>query len=225
MAFNDFSNETPQNYAQKCTCILVLDVSGSMSGAPINELTKGISDFYADIQNEQTTLDRLELGIITFGSRIDCVQEPTLLHNQPVPTLSINGSTKLVDGVREGIAKIEARKNWYKTTGQPYYRPWLVLITDGAPDGDQDVTGLSAQIKLDVEGKKYVFFGLGVQGADMNVLKNLSTPSFQPAKLQGLKFIDFFKWLSASMGVITSSTDGQQVNLPSAQDWMQGFTI
>lgn len=225
MAFNDYSKEAAKNYAQKCTCILILDVSGSMSDKPITELQKGIADFYEDIQNEPSTLDRLELGIITFGSRIDCVQEPMLLHQKTAPTLTINGSTRLVDGVREGIAKVEARKSWYKTTGQPYYRPWLILMTDGAPDGDQDVTGLAAQIKADVLAKKYVFYALGVQGADMNVLNHLSAQGMPPAQLQGLKFIEFFKWLSASMAAITTSKDGDKIKLPSPKDWMNEFTI
>ena len=33
MAKNDFSSEVAENYEQKCLCVLVLDVSGSM-GSP-----------------------------------------------------------------------------------------------------------------------------------------------------------------------------------------------
>ena len=45
MAKNDFSAEAAENYEQKCLCVLVLDVSGSMSGEPIQELNKGLQDF------------------------------------------------------------------------------------------------------------------------------------------------------------------------------------
>jgi uncharacterized protein YegL len=36
-----------------------------------------------------------------------------------------------VDGMRLAMQKIEERKQWYRTTGQSYFRPFLVLITDG----------------------------------------------------------------------------------------------
>ncbi|MDF9800549.1 uncharacterized protein YegL [Catalinimonas alkaloidigena] len=225
MAYNDFSAESPENYEQKCLCVLVLDVSFSMQGNPIDELQKGLEDFYSDILEDSTTANRLEVSIITFGSNISILIEPSLAENFSVPNLTLDGSTKLVDGVREGIAKVEDRKQWYKDTGQPYYRPWVILITDGEPDSDQDVDGLSKEIRVSVENKKFFFFAIGVEGANMDTLKKISSTQMPPSKLQGLKFSEFFKWLSASMTIVTSSKDGDQVNLPSPEDWMTGFKV
>jgi len=45
------------------------------------------------------------------------------------------------------------------------------------------------------------------------------------AKLSGLKFSEFFRWLSASMTAITKSSEGNKINLPKPSDWMAGFTI
>lgn len=219
MAFNDFSSEPAQNYAQKCACVLVLDVSGSMIGLPIAELEKGIADFYTEIQNEPSTLDKLEVSIITFGSRVKHLQAPTLLHNKKAPELVASGSTVLVDGVRAGIAQIEARKNWYKETGQAYYRPWLVLITDGAPEEDQDVTGLIAELKADMETKKYSLLTVGVAGADMEILSQLARYSIPPVRLQGLKFVEFFKWLSASLG-LNADDDDDDFIMENPPTWM-----
>jgi len=140
----------------------------------------------------------------------------------------------MVDGVREAIGLVESRKDWYKQTGQPYLRPWIILITDGAPDGDQDVGGLASEIENGTKNKKYVFLPIGVQGADMNVLNqiagynqdsNKNWKQMQAMKLQGLKFADFFKWVSASMSIVAGSKDGDKVNLPDPSDWMDGFTI
>ena len=204
---------------------MVLDVSGSMLGKPIIELNQGLSDFYEEIQADSTAANRLEISIITFGSSVKCLVEPSLVHNFIMPKLVPTGSTKMVDGVKEGIAKLEARKQWYKDTGQPYYRPWIILITDGEPDVDQDIIGLSSEIKASVRDKKFNFFAIGVKGANMETLQQISSEGMPAAKLDGLKFSAFFKWLSASMTTITSSTDGQMVDLPSPADWMSGFTI
>lgn len=54
MAKNDFHAEFAENYEQKCLCVLVLDVSGSMSGNPIRDLNKGLQDFYNDIVSDET---------------------------------------------------------------------------------------------------------------------------------------------------------------------------
>ena len=140
----------------------------------------------------------------------------------------------MVEGVREGISLVQARKDWYKQTGQPYLRPWIILITDGAPDDDQDVVGLAAEIENGTKNKNYVFISIGVEEADMDVLNsiagyqqasNQSWDKMQAMKLQGLKFADFFKWVSASMSIVANSQDGDKVNFPDPNDWMQGFSI
>ena len=59
----------------------------------------------------------------------------------------------------------------------------------------------------------------------MNVLAKISSPQMPPAPLKGLKFTEFFKWLSASMTIVTSSQDGAKIDLPNAANWMTGFTI
>lgn len=225
MAKNDFSAEAAENYEQKCLCVLVLDVSGSMSGEPIQELNKGLQDFYQEIDKDNTTRQRLEVSLITFSHIVNTVQEPALVENFTMPTLSASGSTAMVTAVNHAIDKVAARKQWYKDTNQAYYRPWIILMTDGEPDSDQDVAGLAQRIKQDVAAKKYAFLPIGVEGAKMSILKQIES-GIPAMKLQGTKFSSFFKWLSASMGTVVSAEEGQQVDLSAgAEDWMSAFTI
>jgi len=234
MAHNDFSAESPENFEQKSICCFVVDVSGSMGGSPIDELNKGLQEFHYEISKDSTTANRLEIAVVEFGSNVDTVAEPSLVENLTMPNLTTKGSTKLVDGVIEAIDLVESRKAWYKQTGQPYLRPWVILITDGAPDPDQDVNGLASRIENDTKDKRYVFLPIGVQGADMNILNTIAGynqdndrnwKKMQAMKLQGLKFADFFKWVSASMSIVAGSKDGDKVDLPDPSSWMGGFTI
>ena len=225
MAKNDFSAEAAENYEQKCLCVLVLDVTGSMSGEPIQELNKGLQDCYQEIDKDNTTRQRLEVSLITFSHIVNTVQEPALVENFTMPTLSASGSTAMVTAVNHAIDKVAARKQWYKDTNQAYYRPWIILMTDGEPDSDQDVAGLAQRIKQDVAAKKYAFLPIGVEGAKMSILKQIES-GIPAMKLQGTKFSSFFKWLSASMGTVVSAEEGQQVDLSAgADDWMSAFTI
>lgn len=226
MAKNDFSAESAENYEQKCLCVLVLDVSGSMRGEPIKELNNGLQEFYNEIKADETTSQRLEVSIMAFNQTVRTLQEPALIDNFTMPTLNAEGSTAMVDAVNEAIEKVAARKQWYKDSGQNYYRPWIILMTDGEPDDGQDVYGLAARIKADMAAKKYVFMSVGIEDANMQTLQALQGEGMAPAKLKGLKFKNFFQWLSASMGTVVNHQEGEQVDLsPKDFDWMSNFNI
>lgn len=241
MAKNDFSAESAENFEQKCLCVLVLDVSGSMreivdksnikytgekvymDGKQYNLVTGGVTkldllneglrNFYNEICADETTSQRLELSIITFNDYVQVVQEPALPENVTLPELQGDGDTALADAVNEAIDKVDARKKWYKNTGQPYYRPWIILMTDGVPNKGQDIDSLAQRIQLDTTAKKYAFLPVGVEGADMEVLQRIAGSGMKAAKLKGMRFSEFFKWLSASMGTVTKAEEGQKVDL------------
>ncbi len=212
---NKFGAEEPSNWETKCACVLALDVSGSMSGAPIAELNAGLQKFHEDVRTNQdpSTPNRLEVGIVTFASSVTLLQEPSLVAGFAMPSLSAGGSTRLVDGVREAIRVAEARKEWYRQTGQDYYRPYIVLVTDGAPDAGQDVAGLAAEIRAGADSKRFTFWAFGTEGADMNMLRSITHPSTPPAAFRNADFREFFLWLSKSFALITKSREGEQVNL------------
>lgn len=221
----DFKTESPDNYEQKCLLVLLVDVSVSMTGSPIDELNRGLKEFHADIQQDTTTSNRLEVCIVEFSSTVATLVPPSLVDSFSMPDLSVKGSTKMVDGMKEAIAVVDTRKAWYKSTGQPFYRPWIVLITDGAPDPGQDINWMKDEIQSRVDAKSFFFYALGVTSADMNMLTNLSHPATPPALLSGLRFSEFFRWLSASMSTIANSKEGDKTNLPTPGDWMKGFQV
>lgn len=224
MAKNDFSAEAASNYEQKCLCVLVLDVSGSMRGEPINALNAGLKDFYNEIYSDDTTSQKIEISIMTFNQKVNTIQEPALVENFTMPTLSAGGSTAMVDAVNEAIDKVEARKAWYKSQGVPYYRPWIILMTDGEPDDLQDTIGLAARIKNDTANKKYQFMPIAVEGANMEIMRQIAGP-IPPMKLKDAKFSSFFQWLSSSIGTVVNSNEGDKVSFDNPSSWMDNFEI
>lgn len=216
-----FGGESPDNYEQKCLCVLVLDVSSSMHGKPIEELNQGLKNFQREVQDDFVAAQRIEVAIVAFGSRADLIQEPALTSNFEMPMLRTSGSTKLVDGVRLAINVAEERKAWYKETGQTYYRPWIMLISDGEPDKDQDVSGLAEEIETKVNNKGFLFYAVGVEGYNHEKLAQISHSNTPPLPLNGLAFTELFKWLSASIAMVSKSTEGQMLSLPSPAGWTQ----
>jgi uncharacterized protein YegL len=228
MADFNFSVETPSNYAEKTICCFAVDTSGSMEGKSIKALNQGLQDFYNEILSDENTSQMLEVALVEFNSSVETILKPDLVENFSMPELYTTGSTKLVDGVNESIKLVEARKKWYNQTGQKYKRPWIILITDGAPDSGQDVNGLAAKIEADTKSKKYVFLPVGVEGADMSILQKVSGyiqsesnlwVQMPALKLEGLKFKEFFRWVSNSMSLISASSEDAKITLPPTSDW------
>lgn len=221
-----------ENYEQKCLCVLVLDTSGSMNANDaITELNQGLKTFKDETMQDKVTKDRLELSIISFNSTVDVIQEPDLLTNVQMPILQASGQTHLVEAIRKAQEIVEQRKQYYKSMGIPYYRPWIVVMTDGDPyPANQDLDGLSADIQADSASKKYVFMPIGI-GTEVQdaILSKLATKDLPAVRMAEVKFNEFFQWLSASMQVVVAPSqdnDGtNQVATPPTEPWGTGFVI
>lgn len=195
-----------------CLC---LDTSGSMCGMPIDELNEGVRLFYEAIREDETALYSAEVSVVTFGGNAQCIADFASLEVQPnAPTLTADGMTPMGEAVNMGLDLLEQRKDEYKDRGVDYYQPWLVLMTDGAPNGDSAELSRAINRTVDlVNQKKLTVFPIGIgSDADMNVLAQFS-PKRPPLKLQGLKFREFFAWLSKSVSKTSQSTPGESVKL------------
>lgn len=218
-SFRETATEKPRNAEQKCLCVLCLDISGSMSDEPIQSLNEGLKEFASEIKKDSVARKRLELSIVTFNDEVNVIQEPDLVDFFTMPTLEAGGSTKLVDGVREAIRKVEERKGYYKNNGLNYYRPFIILMTDGEPDHDQDLNSLAKEIRQGVEEKRFTFWAVGSQDYNHDKLASICHPKYPPKPLQGLKYVEFFQWLSASMKSVSKSSQDEKFSPPSTDSW------
>lgn len=130
------------------------------------------------------------------------------------PYLNASGMTPMGEAVNLALDLLEQRKEEYKDKGVDYYQPWLVLMTDGEPNGDSR----KLQMAIDrtccmVNSRKLTVFPIGIGSyADMGTLAKFS-PNRSPLKLQGLKFKEFFEWLSKSVSKTSQSTPGENIKL------------
>lgn len=196
------------NPEPRVPCLLLLDVSGSMSGQPIAELNAGLATFKDELAADSLAMKRVEVGIITFGPVRTETHFQTAASFYP-PTLSSQGDTPMGEAIRQGIAMVNERKQEYRRNGIAYYRPWIWLITDGGPTDEWQ--SAAAMIREGEASKNFAFFAVGVQGANMDVLRQISVR--EPLNLQGLRFRELFTWLSSSMRSVSQSTPGTEVKL------------
>lgn len=209
-----FQPEFVDNPEPRCPCVLLLDVSGSMGGQPIAELNAGLTAFKDELAADSLAMKRVEVAVVTFGpTKVETPFTTAALY-YPTPLVAA-GDTPMGSAIVQAIELVKARKADYKANGISYYRPWVFLITDGAPtDAWKDA---AAAVREAEASKQLAFFAIGVQGANMDILRQISVR--EPLSLDGLKFRQLFSWLSSSLRSVSRSTPGTEVPLESPKGW------
>ena len=155
------------------------------------------------------------MSIVEFNSAASLIQDFANVDRlKPVDAINPTGGTARGEGVNLALDTLEKRKSVYSRAGVLYYQPWLVLMTDGQPNGHPDNLERAVQRVTElVSQKKLTVFPIGIGAdADMRVLARFS-PYRPPLRLRGLNFKEFFEWLSKSVSRVSRSTPGDTIKL------------
>jgi uncharacterized protein YegL len=206
--------EFAENPEPRCPCVLLLDTSSSMRGAPITALNEGLRAFRDDLMQDSLALRRVEVAVVTFDSDIQLVQDFVTVDRFDPPTLTAQGYTHMGAAIHQALDMVQARKEQYRANGVAYYRPWVFMMTDGEPQDEPDevVEQAAQRLKADETQNRIAFFAVGVEKANMARLRTIVERT--PLKLKGLNFVDMFVWLSASMQAVAQSKPDDQLALP-----------
>lgn len=221
----DLAEEIEVAYPQQphCATVLLLDTSGSMGGAKLAALTDGLRLFLQETAGDELASKRVDLCVLTFGGEVQVHKDFAPVTDYPGDTtLAARGETPMGQALQRGMSLIEERKAAYRAQGTDYYRPWLMLITDGEPTdmkpGDQRWQQVAAALQEGVAAARFAFFAIGVEGANMDRLRLLCPEGRPPLALRGLAFRELFAWLSRSQRQVSASRTGDTVPLPPV-DW------
>jgi uncharacterized protein YegL len=210
MAFDIRAADLVENPTPRVPVSLCIDTSGSMAGDKIRELVEGIGLFYDAIDEDEDAHDSAEVSVVAFNTGANLVQDFASVEGlERDITIAPSGLTHLGEGVNLALDTLEKRKSLYSDTGVLYFQPWLVLMTDGQPNGDKSELERAIQrVTHMVASKKLTVFPIGIgSDADLDVLGRF-TPEKPPLRLKGIDFKEFFEWLSKSVSKVSQSMPG-----------------
>jgi uncharacterized protein YegL len=184
------------NSSERLPLVLIVDGSGSMQGPPITALNDGLRLLEKELKEDPVARLRVQLVVLQIGGNDDVtiLTDWTDAMNFSAPTVVAYGSTPLGKAVRLALTKLEDQKHKYKSHGIPYKRPWLYIITDGAPT-DTGWEAAGDECRRAMADRKVVPFAILTGEAQLDAMRRFADNVLQ---LQGVKFRELFQWLSAS---------------------------
>ena len=181
---------------------LVLDTSGSMTGEPIEAVKNGVQILVSTLRQDPYALETAYLSVITFDTTAKQLVPLTELAMFQVPDITASGTTSLGAALKLTAEKIdtEIRKTTAEEKGD--WKPLVFIMTDGAPTDD-----INNGLALFKKQKTAVVVACAAgQGADCNILKQITEVVVQLDTADSTTIKAFFKWVSASV-----STGSQKI--------------
>ncbi|OUQ24002.1 hypothetical protein B5E80_08240 [Flavonifractor sp. An135] len=192
---------------------LCLDVSGSMFGKPMEELNTGVTRYLEEVRKDELALSSAETALVTFGDTAQRIADFDTADRLRPPVLEADGITDMGAGLALALDLLEQRKKAYQSAGVDYYQPILVVMSDGAPNGDPRVLKAAvARIQEQLDRRKLTVVAVGLgPDADLEMLSRLSRR--QAVRLSGTRFREFFLWLSRSVASVSATLPGEETSL------------
>ncbi len=182
---------------------LVLDVSGSMHGEPIEAVRNGMQILASTLRTDPYALETAFISVIVFdGSARQLVPLTELMAFQP-PTIEAGSTTSLGEALRVTKECIEREVEQTTAEAKGDWKPLVFIMTDGMPTDDWQ-TGL-AEFRNAKTGM-VIACAAGPQ-ADTNLLKQITDTVVALDTADSSTIGAFFKWVSASISTSSKKVD------------------
>jgi uncharacterized protein YegL len=121
-------------------------------------------------------------------------------------------------GIHKALDIIESRKEQYRSSGIPHFRPWIFMISASGSEGEsvEMVEEAARRISIYERERQIAFFAVGVGNADIAVLRRVSVRT--PLRLREANISKMFQWLGQNLSLVCGSKLGDEMALRPV-DW------
>lgn len=128
-------DQIARNKAVRLVLCICVDASESMRMQQrMRKVNRGIEEFLQNMYQNATARDAVEVCVVAFGdrTRVMCDFGPLTEAIQANREIEATGArTEMGDGVLTALDRLDRRLKLLTDLGAPYYKPWLILISDG----------------------------------------------------------------------------------------------
>lgn len=222
MAFGNTSGEleldapvNSENTAPRTACVLLLDTSFSMTSDTANgetrlsQLNRGFKAFAAALDSDPMARRSVEVEVVTFGGmptvEIPFTEGRDLLALN-TPDFDADGATPLGAAIQLALESVDLRKKSYQAAGIEYYRPWIWILTDGAPTDGDVFTHAAARLKEAEAANHVAVFGVCIGDSDRTMLQSAMSRKVLGLPEESGAYVEMFEWLSRSISIASSQS-------------------
>ena len=194
---------------------ILLDTSGSMRGEPIHSLNVGLQSMLSALRQDPYALESVHLSLITFDIEAKVYLPLTPLDQVQLPEITVPSAGATFMGAALELLAHEVAANTQKSTADAKgdWRPLLFIMTDGSPS---DLYAYQQAIPM-IQQANFASFVACAAGpkAKQTHLLELTDRVVVLDSMDAASFAGFFKWVSASV-VVGSSSAGlsSSISLP-----------
>ena len=191
---------------------LLIDTSGSMTGAPIQAVNRGVADLIDSLKQDSQAPQTVWLSVITYDKDVKVLLPLTALGS--VPSLNIqcpqSGPTHMGEGLR---VLNECANREVNPSGDQ--SPLLFVMTDGKPSDIQVFNEQYPQI-LNLGFAKVVGCAAGSK-AKPDDLRKFCDPVVTLETMDGASLSSFFQLVSESVTTVTPTPAPEPAPTPAPE--------
>lgn len=194
---------------------ILLDTSGSMRGEPIHSVNVGLQSMLSALRRDPYALESVHLSIITFDLEAKVYLPLTPLDQVQLTDIDVPSAGATFMGAALELLAEQVSQQLQKSTDEVKgdWRPLLFVMTDGSPS---DVYAYQQAIPVikQLNFASIVACAAGPKAKQEHLLQ-LTDKVVVLDTMDAASFAGFFKWVSASV-VVGSSSAGisGSVSLP-----------
>jgi uncharacterized protein YegL len=184
---------------------IAIDTSGSMYGEAIQSVNVGLQAMLTALRQDPHALDSVYLSLITFDIEVKEIFQLTPLSQVQIGEIVCPRSGPTYTGEALALIVQRVQRDIIQSTKERKgdWRPMLFLMTDGSPSDVARYDAIVPQVKNCHFGK-IIACAAGPK-AKVDPLRRLTDTIVSLDTTDSVAFSSFFKWVSASVGMRSSS--------------------